>query len=77
MICFLSFHLFPLLQKRCESILRSHPDNPLAIELHLACIESADMEDERKVKQAATVGTTALAVVGIAAGVAGMIMKKR
>ena len=35
------------------------------------------MEDERKVKQAATVGTTALAVVGIAAGVAGMIMKKR
>lgn len=65
------------MQKRCENILRSHPENPLAIELHLASIESAEMEDQRKVQKVATVGSTALAVVGIAAGVAGMMMKKR
>ena len=64
-------------QARCENILRSHPENTLAIELHLACIEAAEREDEKKVKQIATVGSTAVAVIGVAAGVAGMMMKKR
>lgn len=62
---------------RCENILRSHPENTGAIELHLACIDSAEEEESRRVQKMATVGSTAVAAVGLAVGIAGMMMKKR
>mmetsp|Transcript_26595 Transcript_26595/g.32224 ORF Transcript_26595/g.32224 Transcript_26595/m.32224 type:complete len:161 (-) Transcript_26595:247-729(-) len=59
---------------RCESILRASPDHPNAKELHLACIDAAD---EKRVRDMATKGATAVAAVGLAVGVAGMLMNKR
>jgi hypothetical protein len=59
---------------RCESILRSHPEQPIAVELHRACIESIERRDAEKLKQAAIGGTAAVAVLGVMAGVASVIM---
>jgi len=62
---------------RCEAILRSNPNNRNTMELHLACIEAADEERERKVKKAAVESTIGVAAVGLAVGVVGILLKKR
>jgi fission 1 protein len=62
---------------RCEAILRSNPDSRNAAEMHLACIEAAEEERERKVKKAAVEGTLGMAAVGLAVGVAGLLLKRR
>mmetsp|Transcript_5480 Transcript_5480/g.6342 ORF Transcript_5480/g.6342 Transcript_5480/m.6342 type:complete len:164 (+) Transcript_5480:66-557(+) len=62
---------------RCEAILRSYPDNRSTAELHLACIEGAEEMKERKVKQKAVEGTVGVAAIGLALGVAGLLLKRR
>jgi mitochondrial fission 1 protein len=62
---------------RCESILRSQPEQPVAIELHRASIESIEQRDAEKLKQAAIGGTAAVAVLGVLAGVASVITANR
>jgi len=62
---------------RCEAILRSNPSSRDTAEMHLASIEAAELERERKVKKVARDGTIGMAVVGVAVGVAGMLLKKR
>lgn len=62
---------------RAENILRSHPESRLARELHLASIESIEQEDKRKLKEAAIGGVTVAAAVGIAAGIASILLTKR
>jgi len=63
-------------QTRCEAILRSEPDHSGTVELHLACIEGAE-EEEQRIKRTAIGGSIAVATVGIIVGVAGMLLKKR
>jgi len=62
---------------RCEAILRTNPSNRDTAETHLACIEAAEAERERKAKRAAVEGTIGMAAVGLAVGVAGLLLKKR
>ena len=63
-------------QLRCEQILRSKPESRTALEMHLACLEAKDQEDRQKLKEAA-IGTAAVAVLGVAAGVASLMFAKR
>ena len=69
--------LLLLLQLRCENILRSNPESRLAKELHLASIESQEQRDKRKMREAAIGGVTAAAAVGVAAGIASLLLSKR
>jgi fission 1 protein len=62
---------------RCEAILRTNPNNRDVADMHLASIEAAEVERERKVKKAAVEGTIGMAAVGLAVGVAGMLLKRR
>jgi len=62
---------------RAENILRSHPESRLARELHLSSIESSEQADKRKMKEAAIGGVTVAAAVGIAAGIASLLLTKR
>jgi len=57
--------------------LRSNPSNRDTAEMHLASIEAAEAERERKVKRAAVEGTIGMAAIGLVVGVAGMLLKKR
>ena len=57
--------------------MRSNPDNRDTKELHLASIEGAEDLKERKMKKAAVESTIGVAAVGLAIGVAGMLLKKR
>ena len=65
------------LQKKCEAILRSNPDSRDTKELHLATIEGAEEMKERKLKKAAVESTIGVAAVGLALGVAGMLLKRK
>jgi hypothetical protein len=49
----------------------------LASELHLASIESKEQKDQKKMKDAAIGGATAMAAVGLAAGVVSFLLTKR
>jgi hypothetical protein len=62
---------------RAENILRSHPESRLARELHLSSIESSEQQDKRKMKEAAIGGVTIAAAVGVAAGIASLLLTKR
>mmetsp|Transcript_46642 Transcript_46642/g.113653 ORF Transcript_46642/g.113653 Transcript_46642/m.113653 type:complete len:164 (-) Transcript_46642:1884-2375(-) len=62
---------------RTENILRSHPESRLARELHLASIEAKEQEDKRKIKEAAIGGVGVAAAVGVAAGIASLLLSKR
>jgi len=64
-------------RKRCEAILRSNPENRAAAELHLASIAAQDMKDEDNMMKIAVGGSTAVAAIGLIAGVAGMVLSKR
>lgn len=57
--------------------MRSHPESRLARELHLSSIESSEQEDKRKMKEAAIGGVTIAAAVGVAAGIASLLLTKR
>lgn len=74
---FLPFFFLSFFQLRCENILRSHPESRLAKELHLASIEAKEQHDKRKLKEAAIGGVTAAAAVGVAAGIASLLLSKR
>ena len=62
---------------RCETILKSHPEHPIAVELHRASMESIEQQNVEKLKQTAIGGTAAVAVLGVMAGVASMIMSNQ
>lgn len=62
---------------RCEAILRSNPENRNTKELHLASIEGAEVVRDKKIKKAAVESTIGVAAVGLALGVAGLLLKKR
>jgi hypothetical protein len=64
-------------QLRTENILRSHPESRLARELHLASIEANEQDDNRKVREAAIGGVAAAAAIGLAAGLASILLSKR
>jgi hypothetical protein len=49
----------------------------LAKELHLASIEAKEQQDMRKMKEAAMGGVAAAAAVGVAAGIASLLLSKR
>jgi len=66
-----------MIQLRTENILRSHPESRLARELHLASIESKEERDRRKMREAAIGGVSAAAAVGVAAGIASILLSKR
>jgi len=74
---FCAFYCKSLLfwKKRCEAILRSEPDSSGTVELHLACVEAVEVQE--RVDNLAMGGATAVAAVGLALGIAGMILKKR
>lgn len=63
-------------QRRAEAILRSKPDSRAAAELHLACIDAHEEAEQRKVKKAAA-GTVAVAALGVAVAIGGMLVSKR
>uniref|UniRef100_A0A7S4ACB2 Mitochondrial fission 1 protein n=1 Tax=Pseudo-nitzschia australis TaxID=44445 RepID=A0A7S4ACB2_9STRA len=62
---------------RAENILRSHPESRLAREIHLSSIESTEQEDKQRIKEAAIGGATVAAAVGVAAGIASLLLTKR
>jgi len=62
---------------RAENILRSHPESRLARELHLASIESIERQEKQNVKEAVIGGVTVAAAVGVAAGLASLLLTKR
>jgi len=62
---------------RAENMLRSHPESRLAREIHLSSIESIEQADKQKMKEAAIGGVTVAAAVGIAAGIASLLLTKR
>eukprot|EP00542_Grammatophora_oceanica_P014478 CAMPEP_0194047750 /NCGR_PEP_ID=MMETSP0009_2-20130614/25397_1 /TAXON_ID=210454 /ORGANISM="Grammatophora oceanica, Strain CCMP 410" /LENGTH=162 /DNA_ID=CAMNT_0038693447 /DNA_START=23 /DNA_END=511 /DNA_ORIENTATION=+ len=67
---------FEAARERCESILRTKPENRAAAEMHLACMGSQEAKVDKQVKRAATVGSIAMAAVGVAAVVASVALKK-
>merc|ERR1712154_581029 len=64
-------------RKKCEDILRSHPDNRNTAELHLACIEAAEDQRDKKLKKVAVESTIGVAVLGIAMTAASLMLKRR
>mmetsp|Transcript_19716 Transcript_19716/g.28774 ORF Transcript_19716/g.28774 Transcript_19716/m.28774 type:complete len:164 (-) Transcript_19716:1718-2209(-) len=62
---------------RCEAVLRSSPDNRNIAELHLACIQGEEEQRDQKIKRKAVEGTLGVAAVGLALGIAGMMVKRR
>lgn len=62
---------------RAENILRSHPESRLAREIHLSSIEATEQRDKQKMKEAAIGGVTVAAAVGVAAGIASLLLTKR
>ncbi len=71
-----NFHLNKK-KARCEAILRTNPDSRDTKELHLASIEGEEELKEKQLKKAAVEGTIGVAAIGLALGVAGLLLKKR
>lgn len=72
------FLVFPLSRNktRCEAILRNQPQSRVAKELHLASMEAQEDREVKRMKQTAVASVGVAAVVGVAAGIAGLLMKK-
>lgn len=64
-----------ILQARCEAILRTRPESRLAAELHLASIAAEEELERERVKRIAT-GTGVAVAVGLAAGLASLLLKR-
>lgn len=64
-------------RSRCEAILRSRPDSRNTKELHLACIEGEEERKEQLLKKGVIESTIGMAAIGVAIGVAGMLLKKK
>jgi len=64
-------------RKKCEDILRSHPENRNTAELHLACIEAVEDQRDKKVKRVAVESTIGVAVLGVAMTAASLMLKRR
>jgi len=65
---------------RAENMLRSNPESRLAREIHLSSIESIEQKEEERErikKQAIGGGVVIAATVGIAAGIASLLLKRR
>ena len=56
--------------------MRSKPDSRAAAELHLACIDGKEEREQRRAKKAAA-GTVAVAALGAAVAIGGMLMSRR
>lgn len=63
------------MQARCEAILRTRPESRLASELHLASIAAEEQQEQERVQKIA-IGTGAAVAVGLAAGVASLLLKR-
>uniref|UniRef100_A0A7S2YE06 Mitochondrial fission 1 protein n=1 Tax=Entomoneis paludosa TaxID=265537 RepID=A0A7S2YE06_9STRA len=61
---------------RCEAILRTQPKSRIAKELHLACIEAHERSEKKKMKKAAMASAGVAAAIGVAAGLASIMLKK-
>lgn len=57
--------------------MRSQPSSRIAKELHLASIEAEEERNREQIKRAAVGGVAVAAAVGIAAGVASLLLSKR
>jgi hypothetical protein len=57
--------------------LRTNPESRSASELHLASIAAQQEFDKKQVKKAATVGTIAIAAVGVVGILASALLSKR
>lgn len=68
---------FDKARERCESILRSNPESRLAMELHLASIESKEQQDAKKLRDAAIGGAVGMAALGVAGALASVLLTKR
>jgi len=72
---------YEIARLRAENILRSHPESRIARELHLSSIESVEQGKKQKMKEvaigSATVAVVGLIPIGLAAGIAWVMMGKR
>jgi len=57
--------------------LRSQPNTRIAKELHLASIEAEEEREREQIKRAAVGSVAVAAGIGIAAGVASLLLKRR
>ena len=68
--------VFLRFQARCEAILRANPSSRIAKELHLASIEAEEDYKRKQLKKAAVGSVGVAAAVGVAAGLATLLLKK-
>jgi len=57
--------------------LRTQPSSRIAKELHLASIESEEQQQQREFQKAAVGGVAAAAAIGVAAGLASLLLSKK
>lgn len=58
----------------CEAILRAQPEHKLATDLHLACLDAIQEQEAKSVEKIVIGSSAAIAGVGLALGVAGMLL---
>eukprot|EP00814_Leptocylindrus_danicus_P017674 CAMPEP_0116027304 /NCGR_PEP_ID=MMETSP0321-20121206/14545_1 /TAXON_ID=163516 /ORGANISM="Leptocylindrus danicus var. danicus, Strain B650" /LENGTH=169 /DNA_ID=CAMNT_0003500625 /DNA_START=114 /DNA_END=623 /DNA_ORIENTATION=+ len=61
-------------REKCEAILRAEPDQAPAVELHLACLDAIEEENAKNVEKVVIGGSAAIAGVGLALGIAGLLL---
>ena len=64
-------------RKKCEGILRAQPEHSPASELHLACLDAIQEEEAKTVEKVVIGSSVAVAGVGLALGVAGLVFGKK
>jgi len=64
-------------RSQCEAILRSHPNNRNAAEMHLAAIEGEEIQVAERAKKIAMEGTIGMAVIGLVGLAASVLLKRR
>lgn len=68
-----SLQMYESARARCEAILRAHPNNRLAAELHLACIQGEEELKDKQFKRSVLEGSVGVAAIGLAS-IAGMML---